>query len=145
MPVLLWNTVAPYSHLPLTPIPRHPQAKLETYRDMEKAGKELNGDMKVAVAKYGEVAQTLEFARDFAKQILQIATVSEKDLKKKQKKDETARKQGDISRIREVLIMQNLLGLLGSDNDAAVRQDFLLERNGACKLEPSELDLMDAL
>lgn len=42
--------------------------------------------MKIAVSKYGEVAQTLEFAREFSKQILQIATQSEKDLKKKQKK-----------------------------------------------------------
>lgn len=53
---------------------------------MEKSGKELSNDMKVAVSKYGEVAQTLDFARDFSKQILQIATQSEKDLKKKQKK-----------------------------------------------------------
>lgn len=119
------------------------QSKLETYRDMEKAGKELSGDMKVAVTKYGEVAQTLEFARDFAKQILLVATTTEKDLKKKQKKDETAKKQGDISRIREVLIMQNLLGLLADGDE--VRQDFLLERNGACKLKPRELELMDAL
>lgn len=62
------------------------KAKLETYRDMEKTGKELSSDMKVAVSKYGEVAQTLDFAREFSKQILQIATQSEKDLKKKQKK-----------------------------------------------------------
>lgn len=110
---------------------------------MEKAGKELSGDMKVAVSKYGEVAQTLEFARDFAKQILQIATVSEKDQKKRQKKDEIAKKQGDISRIREVLIMQNMLEQLAGD--AQARQDFVLERNGACKLEAGELALLDAL
>lgn len=42
--------------------------------------------MKIAVSKYGEVAQTLDFAREFSKQILQIATLSEKDLKKKLKK-----------------------------------------------------------
>lgn len=53
---------------------------------MEKVGKELSADMKVAVSKYGEVAQTLDFAREFSKQILQIATQSEKDQKKKQKK-----------------------------------------------------------
>lgn len=62
------------------------QSKLESYRDLEKAGKELSADRKIAVSKYGEVAQTLEFAREFSKQILQIATVSEKELKKKQKK-----------------------------------------------------------
>lgn len=46
----------------------------------------MSADRKIAVSKYGEVTQTLEFAREFSKQILQIATVSEKELKKKQKK-----------------------------------------------------------
>lgn len=119
------------------------QSKLETYRDLEKTGKELSGDMKVAVSKYGEVAQTLEFAREFSKLVLQVATTSEKELKKKQKKDEAAKKQGDISRIREVLIMQNLLGQLGAGTVA--RDDFLAERNGACKLAASELELLDEL
>lgn len=55
-------------------------------RDLEKAGKEVNADQKAALSKYGEVAQTLEFARDMFKQIQQITTVSEKEQKKKQKK-----------------------------------------------------------
>ena len=59
---------------------------MESYRDIEKSGKELSADQKVAVSKYDEVAQTLDFAREISKQIMQVATASEKDAKKKQKK-----------------------------------------------------------
>lgn len=62
------------------------QSKLTSYRDLQKAGKELNSDQKVAVAKYDEVAQTLEFARDLSKQVLSIATAAERDAKKQAKK-----------------------------------------------------------
>lgn len=62
------------------------QGKLEVLRDLEKAGKDVNADQKAALSKYGEVSQTLEFARDMFKQIQQITTVSEKEQKKKQKK-----------------------------------------------------------
>lgn len=109
---------------------------------MEKKGQELNPDRKLAVSKFGEVEQTLEFAREFAKQILQIATVSEKELKKRQKKDETVKRQNDVSRIREVLIYQHMLNEL-INYDA--RQDFLSELNGACKLVRSDLIMLDQL
>lgn len=62
------------------------QSKLTSYRDLQKAGKELNSDQKVAVAKYDEVAQTLEFARDLSKQVTIIATAAEREAKKQAKK-----------------------------------------------------------
>jgi len=58
------------------------KAKLESYRDLQKSGKDLNADQKTAVAKYDEVVQTLEFARDLAKQFMSIALVTEKEEKK---------------------------------------------------------------
>lgn len=115
---------------------------MESYRDIEKSGKELSADQKVAVSKYDEVAMTLDFAREFSKQIIQIATASERDLKKKQKKDETSKKQGETSKIREVLIIQDVLSQLTDD---AVRKDFLTGASGACKLEENELTLLDQL
>lgn len=115
---------------------------MESYRDTEKSGKELSNDQKVAVSKYNEVTQTLEFAREFQKQILQIATVSEKELKKKQKKDETAKRQNEANKIREVLVIQDILNLL-ADNE--IRSDFLNGSNGACRLEKNELDILDKL
>lgn len=53
---------------------------------MQKAGKELNSDQKVAVAKYDEVSHTLDFIRDLAKQIGAVATAAERDAKKQAKK-----------------------------------------------------------
>lgn len=62
------------------------QSKLTSYRDLQKAGKELNSDQKVAVAKYDEVIQTLEFARDLSKQVTAIATSAEREAKRQAKK-----------------------------------------------------------
>lgn len=118
------------------------QGKLESYRDLEKTGKELSADKKVAILKYDEVAMSLEFAREFAKQIEKVIITSEKDLKKKQKKDESLKKQNETSKIREVLIIQDILTQFKDD---AVRNEFLAGTNGACKLEESDFELLDAL
>ncbi len=102
----------------------------------------MSNDQKVAVSKYNEVTQTLEFAREFQKQILQIASVTEKELKKKQKLDEATKRRNEANKIREVLIIQDILNLL-TDNE--IRQDFLNGSNGACRLEKNELDILDKL
>lgn len=115
---------------------------MESYRDNEKSGKELSADQKVAVSKYNEVAMTLEFAREFSKQIAQIVSISEKDLKKKQKKDESSKKQGETSKIREVLIIQDVVKRL---SDESVRKDFLEGTNGACKLDEADFEVLDVL
>lgn len=117
------------------------KSKLESYRDLEKTGKDLSADKKIAILKYDEVAMTLEFAREFSKQIDKIVVTSEKDLKKKQKKDESLKKQSEISKIREVLIIQDILTQL---QDESVRNDFLAGTNGACKLEESDFELLNA-
>lgn len=62
------------------------QSKLTSYRDLQKSGKDLNADQKIAVAKYDEVAQTLEFARDLSKQVTSIATTADREAKKQAKK-----------------------------------------------------------
>lgn len=46
------------------------QSKLESYKELQNAGKTLNEDQKTAVAKFNEVIQTLEFARDLSKQFM---------------------------------------------------------------------------
>lgn len=109
---------------------------------MEKTGKDLSADQKVAVSKYDEVAMSLDFAREFAKQIEKIIISSEKDLKKKQKKDESLKKQNETSKVREVLVIQDILNHL---KDETVRSEFLAGSNGAQKLETSDLELLDLL
>jgi caprin-1 len=112
------------------------QSKLESYRDLQNAGKELNADQKTAVAKYNEVTQTLEFARDIYKQFLGIAVVSEKEAKKQAKKEAAAKNQAELARLREILLVQDALNQMGNE---AVREDFLHGKNGAAQLTESEL------
>lgn len=96
----------------------------------------------MAIQKYEEVLMTLEFSRELGKQIEKVISNTEKDQKKKQKKDETVKKQNDTSKIREVVIVQELLRQLQHDS---VRADFLAGTNGANKLELGDLELLDAL
>lgn len=118
------------------------QGKLESYRELEKSGKELSADKKVAILKYDEVTMTLEFSRELAKQIEKIINNTEKDQKKKQKKDETSKKQNETSKIREVLIIQELLKQLKNES---VRTDLLSGNNDVLKLEQSDFDLLESL
>lgn len=75
------------------------QSKLESYKDLQKSGKDLNQDQKTAIAKYDEVITTLDFARDLCKQFLSIAVVSEKDDKKKARKEAFARSQAELTKV----------------------------------------------
>ena len=118
------------------------KAKLESYRQLQSSGKDLNQDQKTAIAKYEEVVQTLEFARDLCKQFLGIATVSEKEAKKQARKEIAAKSHSELSKIREVLLVQDALNQMGQDN---IREDFLLGQNGAANLTDADLKLLDDL
>lgn len=112
------------------------QSKLESYRELQNAGKELNADQKTAVAKFNEVINTLDFARDLCKQFLGIASATEKEAKKLAKKEAAAKYQADLARLREILLVQDALNQMGNEN---VREDFLHGRNGAAQLSESDL------
>uniref|UniRef100_A0A2A4JXQ5 Caprin-1 dimerization domain-containing protein n=1 Tax=Heliothis virescens TaxID=7102 RepID=A0A2A4JXQ5_HELVI len=118
------------------------KSKLTSYRDLQKAGKELNSDQKVAVAKYDEVAQTLEFARDLSKQVTSIATSAEREAKKQAKKDAWVRYAAETSKIREVLLVLDCLNQMGNTE---ARNDFLNGTNGAVKLTEEDLKILDDL
>ncbi|CAB3228468.1 unnamed protein product [Arctia plantaginis] len=118
------------------------KSKLTSYRDLQKAGKELNSDQKVAVAKYDEVAQTLEFARDLSKQVTGIATSAEREAKKQAKKDAWVRYAAETNKIREVLLILDCLNQMGNTE---ARNDFLTGSNGAVKLTEEDLKILDDL
>lgn len=59
---------------------------MDQYRSLQKAGKDLKSEQKVALAKWDEVNVTLDFSREFSKQITQIAVSAERDAKKQAKK-----------------------------------------------------------
>ncbi|XP_034934962.1 caprin homolog [Chelonus insularis] len=118
------------------------KGRLESLKDLQKNGKELNSDQTAAVAKYDEVLQTLEFTRELNKQIVGIANDSAKQQKKLARKEALERVQHDIAKVREVLLIQDVLMNIG---DNAVRNDFLAGVNGATKLSRKDLKFLDDL
>ncbi|XP_053974649.1 caprin homolog [Hylaeus anthracinus] len=118
------------------------KVKLESYRDLQKNGRELNADQKTAVAKYDEVLQTLDITRELYKQIVGIAHDAVKQQKKLARKEAIERMQQDIAKVREVLLIQDALMNMGSE---CVREDFLAGKNGAVKLSEEELKYLDSL
>lgn len=118
------------------------KGKLESYRDLQKNGRELNADQTKAVAKYDGVLQTLDITRELYKQIVTIANDAVKQQKKLARKEAVERTQQDIAKVREVLIMQDVLLNLAKDG---TRYDFLNGTNGATKLTEEEIKYIDDL
>ncbi|KAG8234941.1 hypothetical protein J437_LFUL015509 [Ladona fulva] len=118
------------------------KVKLESYKEEQKNGKELNSDQFSAVAKYDEVLQCLDFARELCKQFNSIAADAAKALKKQQRKEQLERTQQEISRVKEILVIQEVLLNVGQET---VREDFLAARNGACQLTEEDIKSLDDL
>ncbi|KAK2587236.1 hypothetical protein KPH14_002975 [Odynerus spinipes] len=118
------------------------KGKLESYRDLQKNGRELNADQTKAVAKYDGVLQTLDITRELYKQIVGIANDAVKQQKKLARKEAVERTQQDIAKVREVLVIQDILLNMGT---GTVREDFLAGTNGAVKLTEDEIKSLDDL
>ncbi|XP_051166469.1 caprin homolog isoform X2 [Leptopilina boulardi] len=118
------------------------KGKLESYKDLQKGGGELNADQKTAVAKYDEVIQTLDITRDLHKSVQGIANDAVKQQKKLARKEALERIQQDIAKVREVLLIQDTLMNMGTNS---VREDFLAGKNGAIKLADEDLTALDSL
>ncbi|ALC44730.1 Capr [Drosophila busckii] len=116
------------------------KTKLESYRAIQAGGKEMSADQAAAVAKYESVLAALEFARDISKQTQVTFKEAEKEQKKQARKDNQAKAVAETIKIRELLVMQNVLTCF---NDEQVRTDFLAGENGACKLETNELEALE--
>ncbi|XP_043266516.1 caprin homolog [Venturia canescens] len=118
------------------------KTKLETYKGIQDSGKELNQDQKTAVAKYDEVLQTLDITRELFKGVVSIANDFAKQQKKLARKEALERTQQDIAKVREVLLVQDILINMGADT---ARDDFLNGTNGAPKLTDDDLKTLDDL
>lgn len=107
------------------------KGKLDGYKKLVDAGQSLNDDQKLAVGQLNQVEQNLEFARDLQKNITQICNEHQKLQKKLAKRDQAAQaaaqRDGDITKVCEVLELQSLMDNLSED----VRVDFLNGTNGA--------------
>jgi hypothetical protein len=100
---------------------------LDGYRADYQRGKELNDDQKAAIAKYDEVMQNLEFARELSGQFKTYVADEERYKKKQAKKDQAERTKSDIARLASVLGWKDLLGSFGKSTK--VRSDFVSGKN----------------
>jgi len=104
------------------------KGKLDGYRAEIQRGKTLNEDQKAAIAKYDEVLQTLEFARELSAQFKTLAVDEEKTRKKQIKKELQERNKVEIERIASTIEIQDLLKCVSTVKSKA---DFTSGENGA--------------
>ncbi|KAL1379785.1 hypothetical protein pipiens_014644 [Culex pipiens pipiens] len=91
--------------------------KLESYKTIEKSGKKLTSDQKVAVSKYDECLASLELTRELCKQFQSIAAVANREAKKEAKRSAFVRAQQENAKIREVLVIQDVLKRICTETD----------------------------
>jgi hypothetical protein len=103
-------------------------------------GKELSAEQKGAMEKYDEVAQQLSLAKEFNKQFSDMARNAGKEAKREARNAVFTRQIQERTKVRDVLMLQDLLQRL---KDANVKNDFLNERNGACRVSTNEMDFIE--
>lgn len=102
------------------------KAKLDDYQAKKDKGERLNQDQLEALAKYQEINNNLEFARELQKSFLTLGQEVQKAVKKSARREQLQREEMEQRRLKTVLELQFLLDQLGDDN---VRKD--LKRPGA--------------
>lgn len=116
------------------------KAKLDGYRADSQRGKELNADQKLAISKYEEVLQTLEFARELSGQFKTLIQEEDKNRKKLQKKEQLEKAKSEAQKLAQVLEIQDMLFQLSKSR---VRADFSNGNHNAVKLTKEQLGLID--
>ena len=120
------------------------QGKLDGYREDDRKGKELLEDQKNAIAKYDEVMQNLEFARDLQTQFRNFVSEEDRVNKKKAKKEAAEKAKAETAKLASILTFQKMLASLAS-NPVKVKDDLKKGENGAKKLTKEQLDDLDEL
>ena len=116
------------------------QGKLDGYREDNRKGKELNQDQKAAIAKYDEVMQNLEFARDLQNQFRNFLADEERQKKKQAKKEASERAKVETNRMALILVLQKLSAAFANNK---VKEDFTKGENGAIKLSKEQLNHLE--
>ena len=82
------------------------QGRLDGYRQELASGKALSAEQKLACTHYEEVLQTLELAREFTKQFETIAVETNKEEKKRKKREVVEKQQSELTRFKELVTIQ---------------------------------------
>lgn len=84
------------------------KGKLDGYKEKKDSGTTLEKDQQLAIEKYGEVIQNLEFARELQKHFTALAQEADRYVKKQAKKEKADRQGMEVKRIGDILRYQNL-------------------------------------
>lgn len=79
---------------------------MDQYRTEQDSGKKLNEDQLAAVAKYSEVIQQLDFARDLMKQITQANDESRREIKKFRKAEAVEKTVQETEKLKNLFLIQ---------------------------------------
>ncbi|XP_048779649.1 caprin-1-like isoform X2 [Ostrea edulis] len=118
------------------------KGKLDGYKEKKDSGMTLEKDQQLAIDRYGEVVQNLEFARELQKQFTTLAQEAERSIKKQAKKEKVERQNVEVKRTGDILRYQNLLDAMGAEK---VRSDFQTGKHGAVVLTEENLTQLDEL
>ncbi|KFD51527.1 hypothetical protein M514_07577 [Trichuris suis] len=118
------------------------RAKLIQVKEEMEKGKEIHPEQKKAIERVAEVDHQLDFSRDLLKNVLSIVQDCHRHAKAQQRKEYRERIQAEQERMRDLLNMQELLNMLGSED---VRRNFTEGTNGAVAISSENLALLDYL
>ncbi|XP_039867278.1 caprin-1a isoform X1 [Simochromis diagramma] len=117
------------------------KSKLDDYQARKNKDERLNQDQLEALAKYQEINNNLEFARELQKSFLALGQEIQKAVKKSARREQLQREETEQRRLKSVLELQYLLDQLGEDG---VRQDLKHpDASGAPLLTDAELSSLD--
>ncbi|XP_035251634.1 caprin-1-like [Anguilla anguilla] len=91
------------------------KGKLDDYQAKKNRGERLNQDQLEALAKFQEVTNNLEFARELQKSFLALGQDIQKAVKKAARRELLQREEAEQKRLKTVLELQFLLDKLGDD------------------------------
>ncbi|XP_055011491.1 caprin-1b [Boleophthalmus pectinirostris] len=116
------------------------KSKLDDYQVRKDKGERLNQDQLEALAKYQEIQNNLEFARELQKMFIQLGQDIQKAVKKTARREQLQREEAEQRRLKTVLELQFLLDRLGDDT---VRQDLKQGVGGSPLLTDADLTALD--
>uniref|UniRef100_A0AAQ6ARJ6 Cell cycle associated protein 1b n=1 Tax=Amphiprion ocellaris TaxID=80972 RepID=A0AAQ6ARJ6_AMPOC len=116
------------------------KSKLDDYQVRKNKGEGLNQDQLEALAKYQEVMNNLEFARELQKTFIALGQDIQKVVKKSARREQLQREEAEQRRLKTVLELQFLLDRLGEDT---VRQDLKQGVGGIPLLTDGDLAAFD--
>uniref|UniRef100_A0A5S6Q5D4 Caprin-1_dimer domain-containing protein n=1 Tax=Trichuris muris TaxID=70415 RepID=A0A5S6Q5D4_TRIMR len=118
------------------------RAKLIQVKEEMEKGKDVHPEQKKAIERVTEVDYQLDFSRDLLKSVVSIVQDCNRQAKAQQRKEFRERIQAEQERMRDLLNMQELLNMLGSEDVQISSENLALLDYLYQKICPSHDDLV---